>query len=150
MSYSTARSEAAYLAAQDVIAGGVAGSMLVTLQTHKNFSAAANLVDAGMVVFAHGKTFHDGGWFDARADKPRIQIQRLKGGPWETIGEIAAYPATTATDSVGVTDGLRQSFAVRLKDRVKAIAVRVIGQPACGDNPPQAVSSCAELQAFAE
>ena len=41
--------------ASDVITGAKAGSMLVTLQTHKNFIAAANLVDAGMVVFAHGK-----------------------------------------------------------------------------------------------
>jgi hypothetical protein len=107
-------------------------------------------VRVGRVVFAHGKTFHDGGWFDASAGKPRIQIQRQKGGPWETVGEIAAYPATTATDSAGVTDGLHQSFAVRLKDPAKAIAVRVIGKPACGDSPAQAFSSCAELQAFAE
>ncbi len=28
--------------------------------------------------------------------------------------------------------------------------VRVIGKPACGDNPQQAFSSCAELQAFAD
>jgi predicted transcriptional regulator len=41
--------------ASDVITGAKAGAVLVTLQTHKNFIAAANLVDAGMVVFAHGK-----------------------------------------------------------------------------------------------
>lgn len=41
--------------ASDVITGAAAGSLLVTLQTHKNFIAAANLVDAAMVVFAHGK-----------------------------------------------------------------------------------------------
>jgi hypothetical protein len=41
--------------ASDVITGAQAGSLLVTLQTHKNFIAAANLVDAGMVVFAHSK-----------------------------------------------------------------------------------------------
>jgi len=41
--------------ASDVITGAKAGAMLVTLQTHKNFIAAANLVDAGMVVFTHGK-----------------------------------------------------------------------------------------------
>ena len=27
------------------------------------------------VVFAHGQTFHDGGWFDASAGKPRIQVK---------------------------------------------------------------------------
>ena len=41
--------------ASDVITGAKAGSILVTLQAHKNFIAAANLVDAGMVVFAHDK-----------------------------------------------------------------------------------------------
>ncbi len=41
--------------ASDVITGAKEGSLLVTLQTHKNIIAAANLVDAGMVVFAHGK-----------------------------------------------------------------------------------------------
>jgi hypothetical protein len=41
--------------ASDIITGAKGGSLLVTLQTHKNFIAAANLVDAGMVVFAHGR-----------------------------------------------------------------------------------------------
>ncbi len=33
----------------------LSGSLLVTLQTHKNLIAAANVVDAAMVVFAHDK-----------------------------------------------------------------------------------------------
>jgi hypothetical protein len=41
--------------ASDIITGAQAGSLLVTLQTHKNLIAAANVVDVGMVVFAHGK-----------------------------------------------------------------------------------------------
>jgi serine kinase of HPr protein (carbohydrate metabolism regulator) len=32
------------------------GNLLVTLQTHKNLIAAANLVDVAAVVFARGKT----------------------------------------------------------------------------------------------
>ena len=44
------------------------------------------------VVFRHGKNFHDGGWFDASAGKPKVQIQREKGGAWETIGELARLP----------------------------------------------------------
>ena len=28
------------------------------------------------VVFAHGKTFHDGGWFDCSSGKPQVQIRR--------------------------------------------------------------------------
>jgi hypothetical protein len=39
----------------DIITGAGSGDLLVTLQTHKNLIAAANLVDVGMVVFAHDK-----------------------------------------------------------------------------------------------
>jgi hypothetical protein len=100
----------------------------------------------GRVVFAHGKTFHDGGWFDASAGKPRVQAQKVKDGPWETIGELDGYPSTTATDSAGLEEGAR--FTVQPPEPVTVIALRVIGKPACGDNPQQAFSSAAELQAF--
>jgi hypothetical protein len=65
----------------------------------------------------------------------------------ETVGELDAYPATTATSSGGLHGG--ELFTCRLKEAVKACAVRVTGKPACGDNPQQSFSSCAELQAFA-
>lgn len=38
------------------IIGIKGGNLLVTLQTHKNLIAAANLVDVAAVVFARGKT----------------------------------------------------------------------------------------------
>lgn len=41
--------------ASDIITGAGAGCLLLTLQTHKSLVAAANVVDAGMVVFAHSK-----------------------------------------------------------------------------------------------
>jgi hypothetical protein len=41
--------------ASDIITGAQAGNLLVTLQTHKNLIAAANVVDVCMVVFAHSK-----------------------------------------------------------------------------------------------
>jgi hypothetical protein len=41
--------------ASDIITGAQSGCLLLTLQTHKNLIAAANVVDAGMIVFAHGK-----------------------------------------------------------------------------------------------
>ena len=100
------------------------------------------------VIFVHGKTFHDGGWFDASAGKPKVQVRREKGGAWETVGEFSDYPATTATDSRKLKPG--QAFTLQLAGPVKAVAVRVIGKPACGDNPKQAFSSCAELQAFGD
>lgn len=105
-------------------------------------------VQVRRVVFAHGSAYHDGGWFDAGAGKPRIQARREKDGPWETIGTLDDYPATTATDAAGLKPG--QLFTLRLAAPVAAIAIRVIGKPATGDNPAQAFSSCAELQAFGE
>jgi hypothetical protein len=102
----------------------------------------------GRVVYAHGKTFHDGGWFDARAGKPRIQIQTARGGAWEDAGELKDYPATTATSPGKLRGG--ETFNCQLSAPVKVFGVRVVGKPACGNNPRQAFSSCAELQAFAE
>ncbi len=100
------------------------------------------------IVVAHGRSFHDGGWFDAAASKPRIDIKRDKEAPWEKVGELANYPATTGTDSQGLQDG--QAFTLQLPQPVSAVAIRVVGTPSCGDNPAQSFASCAELQAFAE
>ena len=105
-------------------------------------------VEFRRVVFAHGHTFHDGGWFDASHGKPRLEVKPEAGADWKPIGEIAAYPATTAADPGGLKDG--QAFTVTLSTSMKAVALRVIGQPASGDNPSQAFASCAELQAFPE
>lgn len=100
------------------------------------------------VVFHHGQNFHDGGWFDTSRGKPRVQIQRQKNGPWETIGELADYPATTSTQAPDLSLG--QPFELRLSAPVAAFGLRVVGAPASGDNPAQAFSSCGELEAFAE
>jgi hypothetical protein len=98
------------------------------------------------VVFAHGQTFHDGGWFDTSGGKPRIQVKATKDASWETVGELTDYPTATATDAADLKGGER--FNCQLTKPVKAIAIRVVGKPACGDNTQQAFSSCAELQAF--
>ena len=93
-------------------------------------------------------SFHDGGWFDATAGKPRIQVKRSKDGAWETVAEITDYPATTSKDSAEMEGS--ESFNCNLTNPLKVWALRVVGKPACGDNPQQAFSSCAELQAFSE
>ncbi|MGA2498419.1 MAG: beta-L-arabinofuranosidase domain-containing protein [Tepidisphaeraceae bacterium] len=108
--------------------------------------ALAEPVTIGRVVFVHGKCFHDGGWFDASAGKPRVQVQSVRGGDWETVAELKDYPATTATNPAGLKDG--DSFTCQFPKPARALAIRVIGKPACGDNPQQGFSSCAELQAF--
>ncbi len=104
-------------------------------------------VTISRVAFAHGRTFHDGGWFDTSAGKPQIQIQSGSSAAWEIVGQFNDYPATTATDAAGLKAG--EQFTAKLASPVKAIALRVIGKPACGDNPAQAFSSCGELEAFA-
>ncbi len=103
-------------------------------------------VTISRIVFAHGSTFHDGGWFDTTRGKPGIEVLPEPNGRWQRVGELETYPAATATDSAGLRPG--QTFTCSLKTPIKACAVRVIGKPACGDNAKQAFSSCAELQAF--
>ena len=98
------------------------------------------------VSFVHGKTFHDGGWFDASAGKPELQIQGPESDDWQTVARFEDYPATTTTDSAALKSG--DSFTVRLTKPIQAIAVRVAGKPASGDNSQQAFSSCAELQVY--
>jgi uncharacterized protein len=104
-------------------------------------------VTIGRVVFAHGKTSHDGGWFDAAAGKPRLEMKSAPKGPWLPLCDLATYPATTPTDSAGLKAGER--FTCDLPKPVEIYGLRIIGKPACGDSPKQAFSSCAELQAFA-
>ena len=103
-------------------------------------------ITAQRVVFAHGKTFHDGGWFDASAGKPRLEIKKSREGAWEKVAVVEDYPATTATDSAGLKGGER--FASTFPNPIEFMAIRVVGKPASGYNPNQAFSSCAELQAF--
>lgn len=95
------------------------------------------------VSFRHGRAFHDGGWFDASKGKPRVEIQRERGGVWEEIGRLDTYPATTAVSSADLKDGA--PFELKLTQPVEAAAVRIVGVPASGDGPHQAFSSCAEL-----
>ena len=99
------------------------------------------------VVYAHGRSFHDGGWFDSTATgKPRIEIQETPNGAWRQVGVLEEYPNTTATDSMGLKSGA--TFTLNLPVPLKIVAIRVLGTPSHGDNPNQSFSSCAELQAF--
>jgi uncharacterized protein len=98
------------------------------------------------VVFVHGKTFHDGGWFDASAGKPVVQARTTKDGAWEKVGELKDYPATSDTDPAALKGG--EHFTCELASPAKVWGVRVVGKPSGGDNAKQNFSSCAELQAF--
>ena len=101
------------------------------------------------VVFVPGESSHHGGWFDTSVSKPRVQVQRNKDDVWETVGELGDYPVTTATNGVS-RQLIWQGFTCRLTEPTKAIAVRVIGTPACGDDPTQSFSTCSELRVFGQ
>ena len=97
------------------------------------------------ITYCHGRSFHDGGWFDTSGTPgmPWIEGQRTKDGPWEKLGELPGYPTTTATNPQGLRNG--QAFVLTLPMPLSLCAVRVVGKPACGDSPQQAFSSCGEL-----
>ncbi len=97
------------------------------------------------VRFAHGHAFHDGGWFDASRAPPRVEVRATADGGWEALGSFADYPKTSATDAAGLRDG--QTFEILLPAPRSVAAIRLIGTPACGDDPKQAFVSCAEIEA---
>ena len=105
-------------------------------------------VQVGRVVFRHGTTFHDGGWFDTSRGKPRVEVRRDPAGPWEAVGELSDYPETDAVHPPDLATG--RAFELKLREPVAAVGVRVVGVPASGDAPRQAFASCAELEAYPE
>ncbi|MDF2441139.1 MAG: hypothetical protein JWN98_2123 [Abditibacteriota bacterium] len=130
---------------------GDTNTFAVTFDTNKRDEdwfalVLPNPITLRRVLFAHGKSFHDGGWFDSSRGKPRVQVQKTPEGEWETLGELNDYPQTTATSNAGLRDG--QTFSLQLPEAASVTGLRVIGHPASGDNPAQSFSSCAELQAF--
>ncbi|MGC4045031.1 MAG: glycoside hydrolase family 127 protein [Armatimonas sp.] len=91
--------------------------------------------------YAHGHSFHDGGWF---VGAPRFEVRTTPDGLWENVGTLPDYPATTDTSPKGLKDG--QWFVLTLPAPKEIIAVRIIGKPSCGDDPNMRFTSCAELK----
>ena len=87
-----------------------------------------------------------GGSIAAKASR-RCRSADRKAALGKRSATLADYPATTPTNHRDLKPG--QQFSLRLSDPVRAVAVRIVGKPACGDSPRQAFSSCAELEAFA-
>jgi len=94
------------------------------------------------VTFRHGKVFENGGWFDASASKPVVQVRRTKNGPWQTVAVLESYPTLNSAQIPALRDG--EPFTVRLPQPLTVIAVRIVGKPA------RSFSSCAELAAYAQ
>ena len=134
------------------IADGDSGTFRVTFDDKPQAQAYFGIAiekpaKIGRAIYVAGNTFHDGGWFDAAGGKPKFQVKKTAGGPWVDVAVFEAYPATTATDAKGIRLGTR--FTVKFEP-VEAVAIRIIGKPASGDNPAQAFASCAELAATEE
>jgi hypothetical protein len=134
------------------IADGDSGTFRVTFddkpQAQAYFGIAIEKpVTIRRATYLAGSIFHDGGWFDATGGKPKFQIRKAPNSPWVDVAVFEDYPATTATDAKGIRLGTR--FIVKFES-VEAVAIRIVGKPACGDNPAQAFASCAELSATDE
>jgi hypothetical protein len=101
------------------------------------------------ITFAHGRNYHDGGWFDASKGRPRVEVKGAGANDttWRAVGTLDSYPPTTSADPKGLKPG--QVFEIKLSEPVDVAAIRVVGAPASGDNPAQAFSSCGEIEAFA-
>ncbi len=102
-------------------------------------------VEARRIVFRHGQTSDDGGWFDTSAGKPEVFILTEKDGQWKPVGRLETYPQTTADKPPRLENG--QPFELVIPP-TRIYGVRVVGKPACGDKPRETFSSCAELAAF--
>ncbi len=109
-------------------------------ETHVGWFSRFNVI-----IFRHGKTFPNGGWFDTSKGKPRVLL-RMQTGESIEVGTLEDYPVTTAESPGTLTDG--QAFRLIIpKDKMKdAFGVRIIGTPAGGNDPNQNFASCAELQ----
>ena len=62
------------------------GNLLVTLQTHKNLIAAANLVDVAAVVYARGKTPPDD--VVALANRAKIRLLGYDQDTWSLAKKL--------------------------------------------------------------
>lgn len=68
------------------IVGIKEGNLLITLQTHKNLIAAANLVDVAAVVFSRNRTPPDD--VVALANKAGIRLLGYEGDTWSLAKKL--------------------------------------------------------------
>jgi hypothetical protein len=121
------------------------------------------------IVFAHGRIWGSGGWFDTSTNGPQFEVQRTPGGPWENVGALPHYPRTTATDGRILAPLLGRSqdnwscsaaelarivaqctYVLELPEAISVVAVRVTGTPSQPTPGGPGVLTCAELQAYAQ
>ncbi|HVX65707.1 MAG TPA: hypothetical protein VHA11_03845, partial [Bryobacteraceae bacterium] len=74
--------------------------------------------------------------------KPEVQIKRPGAGQWESVGTLESYPLLGSSAVPALHDG--EPFTLKLKQPVRAIAVRIVGRPG------RSFSSCAELAAYTQ
>jgi DUF1680 family protein len=104
------------------------------------------------IILRQGPINSAGGWFDARAGKPIIEIVTKPLGSfyeflpdfyraeWTALAPLASYPLTSPDDAATLKEG--QEFELMLTAPIRAYAVRVIGAPA------RETVTCAGLAAY--
>lgn len=109
------------------------------------------------IVFRHGSSTREGGWFDTSGGPPRLEVCRvfsylkdadggiaeypdLESSEWDTVSLLTSYPKTDTSFPSNLKDG--QAFEVLLTRPMDIVAMRVIGKP--GGN----YATCAELGAY--
>ncbi|THF75254.1 S-layer homology domain-containing protein [Cohnella fermenti] len=98
------------------------------------------------IVFVHGVTSPDGGWFNtADGGKPVVQARLAAGGDWTDLATVDDYPDTTDGDNGGLAAG--RSFTLSVP-ATEVYGVRIVGRPAHYPGTSFSFSSIAELQAF--
>ncbi|GMU23573.1 MAG: hypothetical protein AMXMBFR13_36510 [Phycisphaerae bacterium] len=99
-----------------------------------------------VIVFHHGKSFPNGGWFDTSKGKPRVFLQSWK--EYREVAVIEDYPDTTASSPGTLNDG--QAFRVIIPGDLRKpdFRIRIVGAPAHGNDPAQNFASCGEIQVF--
>jgi hypothetical protein len=120
-------------------------------QEHDESWVAVNVeepVTVRRIVVEHGWSWVNGGWFDTAEGKPVVEVRTETGGAWRPVGELAGYPATSASDPGGLVGG--EPFELVLPAPMPVVGVRVRGRGSFGDYPPARYVTVSLLAAYAD
>ena len=105
------------------------------------------------IVFRHGISTEEGGWFDTSQNKPRVEAVLcappckegsncldMTKAKWESIAQLDDYPSSDASVIPHLGNG--QLFEILLPKAIRIYALRILGRPA------RDYASCAELGAY--
>lgn len=97
-----------------------------------------------LIVFRHGRSSPNGGWFDTSKGKPRVLFKSW--GDYHEVAVLDEYPDTTATSPGRLVDGQAIRVVIPRDKRKPEFRVRIAGTPAHGNDPTQNFATCGEIQ----